>query len=65
MIRDEIVVDESDEGLVIDLGTLNNTGTGKPTIARVPTTVCPTICTTRRSAPIPRPSSSIESLILA
>ena len=32
MIRDEIVVDESDEGLVIDLGTLNNTGTGKPTI---------------------------------
>ena len=32
MIRDEIVADESDEGLVIDLGTLNNTGTGKPTI---------------------------------
>lgn len=32
MIRDEIVVDESDEGLVVDLGTLNNTGTGKPTI---------------------------------
>ena len=32
MIRDEIVVDESDEGLVVDLGTLNNTGTDKPTI---------------------------------
>ncbi|WP_304426281.1 VaFE repeat-containing surface-anchored protein [uncultured Adlercreutzia sp.] len=32
MIRDEVVVDESDEGLTIDLGTLNNTATGKPTI---------------------------------
>lgn len=32
MIHDEIVVDESDESLVIDLGTLNNTASGKPTI---------------------------------
>lgn len=32
MIRDEIVVDESDEGVTIDVGTLNNTAAGKPSI---------------------------------
>lgn len=32
MIRDEIVVDETDEGRVIDLGTLNNTAEGKPSL---------------------------------
>lgn len=30
MIRDEIVVDETDDSQVIDLGTLNNTAAGKP-----------------------------------
>ncbi len=32
MIHDEIVVDESDQDLAIDLGTLNNTAAGRPSI---------------------------------
>lgn len=32
MIRDEVVVDVTDEGLVIDLGTLNNAAEGKPSL---------------------------------
>ena len=32
MIRDEIVVDEHDEGAIIDLGTLNNSTVGRPSI---------------------------------
>lgn len=32
MIHDEIVVEESDDSLAIDLGTLNNTGTDRPSI---------------------------------
>lgn len=32
MIRDEVVVDESDEHATIDLGTLNNTSTGRPSL---------------------------------
>lgn len=32
MIRDEVVIDETDDCQVIDLGTLNNTAAGKPTL---------------------------------
>lgn len=32
MIRDEIVIAESDQGTVVDIGTLNNTTVGKPSI---------------------------------
>lgn len=32
MIRDEVVIDETDDSLVVDLGTLNNTAVGKPSI---------------------------------
>lgn len=32
MIRDEVVVDESDESITIDMGTLNNTAADKPSI---------------------------------
>lgn len=65
MIRDEIVVDESDEGLVVDLGTLNNTGTDKPTIRTSAYDGLSDDLYDTRSAPTPRPSSSTESLILA
>ncbi|WP_302961673.1 VaFE repeat-containing surface-anchored protein [uncultured Adlercreutzia sp.] len=33
MIRDEIVVDASDEAATIDMGTLNNTSAGRPSIS--------------------------------
>ena len=32
MIRDEVIIDEIDQGEVIDLGTLNNTSEGKPAL---------------------------------